>query len=575
MGAALVAFRRCKNLQRKECLTKGLPRVLGVLDLVFLGVGSTLGGGVYVVVGEIARTKSGPGVVLSFFFAAIAALLCGLCYAEFGARIPKAGSAYVYAYATIGELAGFMVGWNLIIEYLIGAAAVARAWSSYLDSLTDNEISTGIQELIAHWKTPGISPYPDFFSFLLCLVSMLLLVLGVRLSCWFNMGMTIINTIVVVFTILLGLMLMRPSNWVPFLSNGFTGALGGAGPAMFAFVGFDVIATAAEESKDPARSIPLSIFITIGTCLIAYAGIGMMLTLLIPFADLKIHAPLAEAFQQRGVGWMKYIIASGAIAGLAASTISNMLPVSRLLYSMADDGLLFPFLANVNKTTKTPAFATLITGVIASFLAFFFDLSNLVEMLTMSTFQAYASVAVCVLLSRYKIHPIGMVATDKGFEPISNESFVSEKERIQMFPTKRSYKLVLSATTVIVIASLGMAFLLANHGVQILHGYFWTIVFFFFFFGLIVVAMTVICLQPQNKFELPFRAPFVPFLPAVSILISATVMMSLSLLTWTRFGVWITLGRWYTSCLVNKFSVGASSDGLIVSLSIAGVCCTI
>lgn len=161
----------------------------------------------------------------------------------------------------------------------------------------------------------------------------------------------------------------------------------------------------------------------------------------------------------------------------------------------------------------------------------------------MSTFQAYMAVATCVLLSRYKIQPIGMVSVNDGFEPLSNESIVSERDKIKMSPTKRSYRLVHNSTTIIVLACFGLAFLLVNYGFDILHGFFWPVVYFFFLFGLIVVAMTVICLQPQNKFDLPFQAPFVPFLPAVSILISATVMMSLSLLTWSRFSVWVSLGN--------------------------------
>ena len=543
MGAALVAFRRCKNIQNTECLTKGLPRVLSVVELVFLGIGSTLGAGVYSVAGDIARTSAGSGVVLSFLIAAIASALCALCYAEFGAKVPKAGSAYVYAYVTTGELSAFMVGWNLIIQYLFGSAAVARAWSAYIDSLTDNEISQGTMNLIAEWKTPGLCPYPDFFSFMLCLIVMLLLLLGVQITCWFIMGMTVLNCIIIFFTIFLGLILMRPANWSPFLTHGFTGVLHGVGPAMLAFVGFDVIASAAEETKNPASSIPISIVGSIGGCFLAYAGISMVVTLLIPNSDLRQHAALAEAFQQRGVSWMKYVIASGAIPGLIASAVSNMLPVSRILYSMADDGLLFSFLGNINSATNTPVFGILVTGTIASFLAFCFELSNLIEMLVLSTLQAYISVAVCVLLSRYKINAIGMIAVGNSFEPLSNESIVSEKEKIQMNPTRRSYRLVHNSTSVIVMSCFGLGFLLSNYGKDILHGFFWCVVFFFVFFGLIVVAMTIICLQPQNRFDLPFRVPFVPLLPVISILINATLMMSLSLITWTRFGVWVTLGK--------------------------------
>jgi len=544
MGAALVAFRRRKTLEGPHVLTQGLNRVLTVVDLTFLGVGSTLGAGVYVVAADIAKRKAGPGVILSFLIAAIASFLCGLCYAEFGARVPKAGSAYVYAYVTVGELFAFMIGWNLILEYLIGAAAVASAWSSYIDSLSNNHISYGISNWIAEWHTPGISPYPNFLAFFLCLAIMVLLMLGVRFSSLFNTAMTIINVLILIFTIFLGLLLSHPSNWSNFLPYGFTGVIQGSASAFFAFVGFDVIATSAEEAIKPAKTIPFAIFATLAICLFLYSGVGAVLTLLVPYHELKNEGALPEAFHQRGVRWAKYVIGTGAVAGLTASVASSMLPVPRLLYSMADDGLLFPFLGVINKSTQTPIFGTLLTGILASVLAFYFDLSHLVEMMSIGTLQAYTMVSVCVLLLRYQPLPIGMVEdTENGFEPLSNESLVTEKERIRMSPTKRSYILVKIATTVIVVATFGLSWLLANYGLKVLGGVFSAVVLFFIFGGMIAVAMTVVVLQPQNQFELPFRTPLVPLVPFLSILFNSFLMMSLAMMTWVRFTVWVVIGK--------------------------------
>ena len=545
MGAALVAFKRKKNLQGSRVLNNGLPRVLSIVDLTFLGVGSTLGAGVYVVAADIAKYKAGPGVILSFLFAAIASFLSGLCYAEFGARVPKAGSAYVYAYVTVGELLAFVIGWNMILEYLIGAAAVASAWSLYIDSLANNEISYGIRNWIAAWDTPGISAYPNFLAFVLCLVIMLILIIGVRLSSLFNTAMTIINVLILTFIILLGLLLAHPSNWSIFLPFGFTGVLNGSASAFFAFVGFDVIATSAEETVKPAKTIPLSIFATILICFVFYAGVGAALTLLVPYNELKTNAALPEAFHQRGVKWAKYVIGTGAVAGLTASTASSMLPVPRLLYAMADDGLLFPFLAVVSKATSTPVFGTLITGILASVLAFYFDLSHLVEMMSIGTLQAYTMVSICVLLLRYQTTPVGMVDTENGFEAMTNESIVAEKELIRLTPTPRSFKLVKMAAFSGVISIFLLSWLLANYGLDLLHGYFWCIAFFFGFTGMIIVSVTVIFLQPQNKFDLPFRTPCVPFIPLVSVLFNSFLMMSLSSLTWSRFVIWMVVGETY------------------------------
>ena len=546
MGASLVAFKRRKSLDGPRVLSNGLPRVLSVVDLTFLGVGSTLGAGVYVVAADIAKYKAGPGVILSFLIAGIASFLCGLCYAEFGARVPKAGSAYVYAYVTMGELVAFLIGWNLILEYLIGAAAVASAWSLYIDSLANNEISYGIRNWIAAWDTPGLSAYPNFLAFILCLTIMVVLIIGVRMSSLFNTAMTIINVAILTFVILLGLLLTQPSNWSVFLPFGFTGVLRGSASAFFAFVGFDVIAASAEETKNPAKTIPLSIFATLVICVTFYVGVGAVLTLLVPYYELKSDAALPEAFHQRGVRWAKYVIGTGAVAGLTASTASSMLPVPRLLYSMADDGLLFPFLAVVSKATNTPVFGTLLTGILTSVLAFYFDLSHLVEMMSIGTLQAYTIVSVCILLLRYQTTPVGMVMKDTeehGFEAMSNESVIAEKELIRLTPTKRSFMLVKTATFGSVTGIFLLSWLLANYGLDLLHGFFWSIALFFVFAGMIVVSVTVIVLQPQNNFKLPFRTPAVPFIPLLSVFFNSFLMMSLSVLTWTRFFIWMSLGK--------------------------------
>lgn len=260
-----------KSLWRKKYLDVDLitqtvlSRCLTVKDLTGLGIGSTLGAGIYVVAGEVARSTAGPGVVISFLIAAIASVFSGLCYAEFGARVPKAGSAYVYSYVTVGELCSFVIGWNLILEYVIGASSVARAWSSYFDSMFNEEIRNYTLEHIGEINVPGLGKYPDFFSFFLVGVITIILAIGVKNSSRFNNVVTCINLFVIVFISLVGFYFAKKENWTKdFLPFGFSGVLSGAATCFYAFVGFDVIATTGEEAKNPSKTIPISIVLSLG-----------------------------------------------------------------------------------------------------------------------------------------------------------------------------------------------------------------------------------------------------------------------------------------------------------------------
>ena len=543
MGAALYAFKRKKNLSTEASLKTILPRVLNVHDLTFLGIGSTLGAGVYVVIADIAKHTAGPGVVLSFLVAAFASLLCGLCYSEFAARVPKAGSAYTYTYVTVGEFAAFMVGWNLLLEYLIGAAAISRAWTAYVDSLTDSAISRGLMSGIATWTTPGISKYPDFLSLAMCLLASGLLAVGVRISCWVSTIMALINLVVIMFLVIVGLGYARPLYWQPFLPFGFSGALAGSATAFFAFVGFDVIAASAEEVKEPGKSIPRSIVTSIIVCLVSYSGLSMAITLMVPYYTLDEDAALAQALHRRGAVWAKYVISVGAVAGLTASLLGCMFPVPRLLFSMANDGLIFSPFMQINSFTKTPVFGCVFSGIISGWLALYFDLSTLVEIMSIGTLQAYTMVATCVLLLRYQIAPVGLLTTANGLEPLSSDSIVSENENIRLLPTRRTAMLASVSTFVIVLVSFGISGLCVNYSEYLWHAHFWSIVAFFLLIAAFTIAMTIIFLQPQNRFDLPFSVPMVPLLPVTSIFVNIMLMMQLKLITWIRFSVWITLGK--------------------------------
>lgn len=541
MGAALHGFSRTKTFDLKSLQETRLARVLTTFDLTFLGVGSTLGAGVYVVTGDVARDIAGPGVVISFLIAGFASVLSGLCYAEFGARVPKAGSSYIYSYVTVGELCAFIIGWNLFLEYMIGAAAVARAWSSYFNSLVGNAVSNGLIKVFGRIHTPGLSHYLDFFALALALIICFVLAVGVKRSTRFQGAITFVNMGVIIFILIVGGLHAKPENWTKnFLPFGFRGVLSGSATAFFAFVGFDVIASTGEETKNPSRSIPISIVLSLAICCLGYTGVASVVTLLVPYNELDLAAALPRAFEQRGITWAKYIISIGALCGLTASLTGAMFPLPRLLYAMSTDGLIFAPFSWVNKKTETPIFSTFVAGTLAGTLAMIFELSSLVEMMSIGTLQAYTIVATSVLLLRYQPGVLGM--------PASEDSPVQKTGTIEREPTERTGRMVSVAVSILFLDMFGLS-ALSIYGTRLMSsGHFGIIVLGLVMMAVFVSAVTVIALQPQNNHPLPFKVPFLPFLPIFTMFINIYLMMELSPITWIRFGVWMFIGMTIYLC---------------------------
>ncbi|KAM3606206.1 uncharacterized protein V6R79_012546 [Siganus canaliculatus] len=555
-----------RSLTRKKPLVtdseeSNFCRSLTTLDLVGLGVGSTLGAAVYVLSGEVAREVAGPSIVVSFLIAALASVFAGLCYAEFGTRVPMTGSAYLYCYVTVGEVWAFVTGWNLLLSYVIGTSSIAKAWTGTFDDLIDNHIAKTLGKKTP-MDSPGLAPYPDFFAAGLIMVLAGILAIGVKESAVVNTVFTAINMIALVFIIITGCVKGDLRNWqisketllnatrhlenhsgTPngtsvfgvggFFPYGFNGTLAGAATCFYAFAGFDCIATTGEEVQNPQKAIPLGIVTSLLVCFLAYFGVSAALTLLMPYYLLDTHSPLPVAFEYIGWGPAKYAVAVGSLSALSTSLFGVMFPMSRVLFAMARDGVIFKHLRYMS-SRQSPIVATLTSGAVAAFMALLFDLKELIGISSIGTIFAYTLVAVCLLVLRYK--------EDTDFvhrsEPFSIKMLVMPPSQ----PTRRTSKNVSIVIIVILFLVIGLSVLLSEGMPSLCRREMWSTALVSVLMLALALAVTIIWRQPQSPTKAAFMVPGLPVISVLSIFVNIYLMLQMRAETWIIYAFWMAVG---------------------------------
>jgi len=421
-----------------------LRRALGALNLTMLGIGAIIGAGIFVLTGTAAAQYAGPAIVLSFVLAGLGCLFAGLCYAEFAAMIPIAGSAYTYGYATLGELVAWIIGWDLILEYLFGAATVAVGWAGYFTALLKdigitlptawtqaplNVVGThtlvrnvlcynpATHESIAATNgacAAGLEVVPGMINLpAIVLIGLMstLLVIGIKESAGFNNIIVFVKVAIVLLVIGFGFMYVNTANWHPFIPPnsgetghyGWSGIVRGAAVVFFAYIGFDAVSTAAQEARNPQRDMPIGILASLAVCTILYILMALVMTGLAPYHELNVPQPVYVAIAKAGsaLKWLTYFINIGAIAGLASVVLVMLLGQPRIFFSMSRDGLLPSIFGKVHPRFQTPYITTIITGIVAAAVAGFFPIGLLGELVSIGTLLAFVIVCFGVMILRY------------------------------------------------------------------------------------------------------------------------------------------------------------------------------
>ncbi|KAF5770294.1 putative amino acid/polyamine transporter I, cationic amino acid transporter [Helianthus annuus] len=588
----LVRRKRVDSIHSKSSDTGGhhqLAKELSVLHLIAIGVGSTIGAGVYILVGTVAREHSGPALAFSFLIAGIAAALSAFCYAELASRCPSAGSAYHYSYICVGEGLAWIIGWALILEYTIGGSAVARGISPNLALLFGGPDS--LPAFLARHYVPGLGIVVDPCAAMLVFVVTGLLCAGIKESTFVQSIVTTANICAMIFVIIAGGYLGFKSGWVGYkLSSGYfpfgvDGMLAGASTVFFSYIGFDSVASTAEEVKNPQRDLPLGIGSALSICCTLYMLVSAVIVGLVPYYEMDPDTPISSAFASHGIQWAAYVITIGAVTALCSTLMGSILPQPRILMAMARDGLLPSFFSEVNTRTQVPVKSTILTGLVAATLAFCMDVEQLAGMVSVGTLLAFTMVAISVLILRYvppdevplpsslqaaidsvSLRYSNIIRTDETDVEVSygRTGVSGEKNNIRpqkgeisaeypliakvaaeaLFNEKKRRKIAGWTIMFTCVGALTLTYSASNLGIpSYLRLTVCGIGGLLLLFGLSVLTFIE---QDDARHNFGhtggFICPFVPLLPILSILINMYLLLNLGADTWMRVSIWLLIG---------------------------------
>ncbi|KAK8470157.1 hypothetical protein PHAVU_004G073100 [Phaseolus vulgaris] len=548
-------------------------------------VGATIGAGVYVLVGTVAREHSGPALPLSFLVAGFAAALSALCYAELASRCPSAGSAYHYSYICVGEGVAWLIGWALILEYTIGGAAVARGITPNLAAIIGG--AENLPSFLSWYTIPGTDIVLDPCSAIIIFIITGLLCTGIKESTVVQSVVTTVNICALIFVIIAGGYLGFKSGWVGYkLPTGYfpfgvDGMLAGSATVFFAFIGFDAVASTAEEVKNPQRDLPLGIGASLLLCCGLYMLVSVVIVGLVPYYAISADTPISSAFADNGMQWAAYVINAGAFTALCASLLGGILPQPRILMAMARDGLLPPFFSDINQRSQVPVKSTIVTGLVAALLAFSMEVSELAGMVSVGTLLAFTVVAISVLILRYIppneiplapsiLEPFVSASTQYSWnrleanEDLKAHAGTSETRKPQVHKEDVSIDPLIAKDTFIAKyvnegnrrKVIGWAIAFTCLGVFILtfaasnKTIISPIRFSLCGIGGTLLLSGFVFLNCMDQDDARhnfghsggFICPFVPLLPIACILINSYLLINLGASTWARVSVWLAIG---------------------------------
>lgn len=530
----------------------GMKRTLSVFDLTALGVAAIIGAGIFSTIGN-AAASGGPAVSLLFVFTAIACGLSAMCYAEFAASIPISGSAYTYAYASFGELIAWIIGWDLIMEYAIGNIAVAISWSGYFTGLmhglgfhipaylsTDfltamrgyesavtamkagtplGDLSPAIQDAFSAWSNApqlgGFRLVADLPALFIVFVITWICYRGIRESRMTNNFFVLLKVFLLLLVIGIGAFYVEPENWSPFAPNGISGVLKGVSGVFFAYIGFDAISTTAEECKNPRRDLPLSMFYALLITTVLYVMVSLVLTGMVPFYELGVSDPMAYVFTKLHLTKLSGIIAAGAVIAMASVLLVFQLGQPRIWMSMSRDGLLPPVFARLHPIYRTPAFATIVTGLVVAIPSLFMNLTEVTDLTSIGTLFAFILVSGGILV----LNPKGELQEGKGFRVPYADS--------------RRYLLPMWLLVVLLAWKSGFAGsdLIAGHSAHF--NFFGWVSGHFPFLIFCLVSVVITFYAVARRWSL---------IPVLGLLTNLYLMSELGATNWFRFGIWLVIG---------------------------------